>query len=133
MKIQHLGIVVSNVDEALLALGLNRDAITETVHDPNQKNNLHFIHLKENDLWLELVEPLEVNSSVANFAKKNGMGLHHLAMSSNDLEKTEKKYMEQEGAFVLGRYAINVKSFGGDIKTLFIAVKGLILEFVKNQ
>ncbi len=58
MKIQHLGVVVSNVDEALLALGLSREAITETVYDPNQKNNLHFIYLKENDLWLELVEPL---------------------------------------------------------------------------
>lgn len=133
MKIQHLGIVVSNVEESLLALGLNRDAITETVYDPNQNNNLHFIFLKENNLWLELVEPKDNSSSVANFALKNGMGLHHLAMSSNDLETTEKKYMEQTGAFVLGRYSIHVNSFGGNIKTLFIAVKGLILEFVKNE
>lgn len=132
MKIQHLGIVVTNLDESLLSLGLSRDSITETVHDPNQNNNLHFIFLKENDLWLELVEPLSSNSSVANFAKKNGMGLHHLAMSSDNLIETEKAYSKLEGAFVLGRYSIHVNSFGGDIKTLFIAVKGLILEFVKK-
>lgn len=132
MKIQHLGIVVSDVNEALASLGLNRDSISETVHDANQKNNLHFIFLEKNNLWLELVEPLESKSSVANFAKKNGMGLHHLAMSSDNLKKTEEGYSKVSGAFVLGRYSIRVNSFGGEIRTLFIAVKGLILEFVEK-
>lgn len=133
MKIQHLGIVTSDVDETLRTFGLTREAISETVFDPNQCNNLHFIFLKENDLWLELVEPTSDKSSVGNFARKNGMGLHHLAMHSDDLEETEKVYMQHEGAFVLGRYSIHVKSFGGNIKTLFIAVKGVILEFVKVE
>lgn len=133
MKIHHLGIVVSDVDEALIALGLTRLNITETVFDPNQKNNLHFIHLPENNLWLELVEPVSEDASTAKFAKKFSIGLHHLAMGADDLEEVEKAYLARPGNFVLGRYRINVDSFGGKIRTLFIAVKGLILEFVKVE
>ncbi len=131
MKIHHLGIVVSDVDEALTALGLDRSAIVETVHDPQQKNDLHFIPLRDNDLWLELVVPRADDASTARFAKKFGMGLHHLAMASDDLEATEREYVARPASFVLGRYQIDVQSFGGRIRTLFVAVKGLILEFVK--
>ena len=131
MKIHHLGIVVTDVAETLQALGLDETAIRETVYDPIQKNKLHFIYLKENDLWLELVEPTDETASTHKFAKKFGMGLHHLGMGSDNLELSEKKYENQKGAFSLGRYQIEVNSFGGKIRTLFIAIKGLIIEFVK--
>lgn len=133
MKIQHLGIVVTNLDEALIALGLSRNNISETVIDNEQKNNLYFIHLPENNLWLEFVEPFESSSSVFNFARKNEIGLHHLAFENQNLENARERYSGQKGAFVLGSYSINVKSFGGNIRTLFIAVKGLILEFVSRE
>ena len=133
MKIHHLGIVVTDVAETLQALGLDETAIRETVYDPIQQNKLHFIYLKENDLWLELVEPTNETASTHKFAKKFGMGLHHLGMSSDNLELSEKKYENQKGAFSLGRYQIEVNSFGGKIRTLFIAIKGLIIEFVKVE
>ena len=133
MKIHHLGIVVTDVAETLQALGLDETAIRETVYDPIQKNKLHFIYLKENDLWLELVEPTDETASTHKFAKKFGMGLHHLGMGSDNLELSEKKYENQKGAFSLGRYQIEVNSFGGKIRTLFIAIKGLIIEFVKIE
>lgn len=131
MKIHHLGIVVTDVDEALTALGLTRADIKETVFDPQQKNNLHFIHVASNDLWIELVEPKEPDSTVANFARKNGLGLHHLAMSSKSLATTEGTYADRPGNFVLGRYRITVPSFGGKIRTLFVTVRGLLLEFIE--
>ncbi|MBL4766398.1 MAG: VOC family protein [Rhodobacteraceae bacterium] len=131
MKIHHLGIVTDNVAGTLAALGLKQSDISETVFDPVQKNNLHFIHLQENDLWLELVEPMSEDASTAKFAKKNGMGLHHLSMSSDDLDISEGIYAAMPSAFPLGRYKINVRSFGGNIETLFVAIKGLIIEFVK--
>ena len=133
MKIHHLGIVTSDVDGTLTALGLDRTHILESVYDPVQKNNLHFIHLPENNLWLELVEPVAEDASTATFARKFGMGLHHLAMSSDDLQKTEDAYLARPHSFAIGRYQISVKSFGGRIRTVFIAVKGLILEFVKVE
>ena len=133
MKIHHLGIVTDDVDATLAAFGLPREAIRETVFDPVQKNNLHFIDLPANDMWLELVEPMAEDASTARFAKKYGMGLHHVAMGSDDLAATEESYANMPAAFTLGRYAISVRSFGGDIRTLFIAIKGLILEFVQPR
>jgi len=133
VKIHHLGIVVTDVAETLQVLGLDETAIRETVYDPIQKNKLHFIYLKENDLWLELVEPTDETASTHKFAKKFGMGLHHLGMGSDNLDLSEKKYENQKGAFTLGRYQIKVNSFGGKIRTLFIAIKGLILEFVQVE
>jgi hypothetical protein len=133
MKIHHLGIVVTDVDEALTALGLNRSCISEKVYDPNQKNNLYFIHMPDNNMWLELVEPTSKDSTTAKFASKFSLGLHHLGFSPDDLKNTEKTYTARPGNFCLGRYKINVKSFGEKIQTMFIAVKGLMLEFVKVE
>jgi hypothetical protein len=130
VKLHHLGVVISNVDETLLALNLSREDISEKVYDPIQKNNLYFIYLADNNMWLELVEPKSENSSTINFARKFSMGLHHIAIGSDDLDKVEELYEKRPASFVLGKYKINVESFGGEIKTLFIAVKGLILEFV---
>lgn len=133
MRIHHLGLVVSNLEDNLNALGLSVKDIKETVYDPLQKNNLHFIHLEKNNLWLELVEPTVPTASTAKFAKKHGLGLHHLGFATTEYEAVEGLYKKCPGAFILGRYAINVKSFGGSIRTLFIAVHGLIIEYVAQR
>jgi hypothetical protein len=133
MRIQHLGIVVSSLDETLAALGLSRADVSESVHDPVQDNTLHFVHLPENNLWLEFVEPMSPRASTAKFAAKYGMGLHHLGFDSDDLAASEQFHATREGAFTLGRYQIDVRSFGGRIRTLFVAVRGLILEYVKRD
>jgi hypothetical protein len=133
MKIHHLGVVTADVAETLRAFRLRPEDIVETVYDPVQKNNLHFIRLVENDMWLELVEPLASDASTARFAKKFGIGLHHMAMSSDDLDTEVSSYADMPGAFPLGRYGISVQSFGGRIRTLFVAIKGLIIEFVKIE
>lgn len=131
MKIHHLGLVTSHLDETLRAFGLSKQDIVETVYDPIQKNNLHFIPLPGNDLYLELVEPVSPGASTYNFAKMNGHGLHHLGFETADFAERERYYATRPGAFKLGQYEIEVKSFGGKIRTLFFAVKGLILEYVR--
>ncbi len=133
MRIQHIGLVVSNLDETLASLGLSRAHVTESVHDPVQDNTLHFVHLPENNLWLEFVEPMSDQASTGKFAAKFGMGLHHLGLDSDDLLASEQLHASREGAFTLGRYQIQVRSFGGRIRTLFVAVRGLILEYVKRD
>ncbi|TFG61601.1 MAG: hypothetical protein E4H32_07140 [Nitrospirales bacterium] len=133
MKIHHLGIVVSDVDEALEALGIGREEIVETVYDPIQKNNLHIIPLKGNNLWIELIEPTAPDSSTYNFAKKFSLGLHHLSLESGNLEKAESSHSMRSGNFPIGRYSISMQSFGGAVRTLFVAVKGLILEYIKVE
>ena len=133
MKIHHIGLVVSNLDQTLEVFGLSRADVSESVYDPLQQNTLHFVHLRENNCWLEFVEPMSPTASTANFAVKYGMGLHHIGFNSDDLAASEQQHASREGAFKLGQYQIEVLSFGGHIRTLFIAVRGLILEYVKHN
>jgi catechol 2,3-dioxygenase-like lactoylglutathione lyase family enzyme len=130
MKIHHLGLVVSDVAEALDALGLPQDSVSESVFDPVQGNMLHFVHIPANDLWLELVQPTTDSSTTRRFAAKHGLGLHHIGFATEDLSATEGLYSARTATFALGRYGISVNSFGGRIRTLFFAVRGLIVEFV---
>lgn len=132
MKIHHLGIVTTNVSDTLIALGLEQDCVSEIVEDTNQMNRLHFIFIKENNLWLELVEPMDETSSTYNFSKKNIVGLHHIAFGNQNLENLKGELRERPQTYPLGSYKIEVKSFGGKIKTLFAAFNGLLLEFVEK-
>lgn len=132
MKIHHLGVVTTDVAGTLQALGLPEDAVTEVVEDHNQMNRLHFVYLEANDMWLELVEPMAEKSSVFRFARKNRVGLHHIAFSSEDLSALKGVLAERPGMFPLGAYQIDVASFGGQIRTLFVAFHGLIIEYVEN-
>ena len=60
------------------------------------------------------------------------MGLHHLGFTTNNLEETEKNYVSRPMVFKIGNYKNKVECFGGEISTVFVAIKGLILEFVAN-
>lgn len=132
MKLHHLGLVTTDVPGTLLALGLTQDDIVETVDDLNQKNRLYFIHLSENDMWLELVEPLDDTSSVKNFARKNRVGLHHLAFGEADIDGRRAGLQGIPHVFPLRSYEIDVASFGGRIKTLFAVFHGLLIEYVQK-
>lgn len=132
MKIHHLGLVTTDVPGTLLALGLEQKDIVETVDDLNQKNRLHFIHLPDNDMWLELVEPLDDSSSVNNFARKNRVGLHHLAFGESDIAARRAALLQLPHVFPLRSYEIDVASFGGRIRTLFAVFHGLLIEYVQK-
>lgn len=131
MKLHHLGVVTTDVPATLDALGLPHDSVVEVVEDPNQQNRLHFIALPENDMWLELVEPMSNRSSVWNYARKHKVGLHHLAFAGNDLPSLRASMQARPGMFPLGSYVIDVRSFGGSLRTLFVGFKGLIIEYVE--
>jgi hypothetical protein len=131
MKIHHLGIVIDNVSDALIALDKSVDDISERVTDHEQNNNLYFIHIPANNLWIELVEPLNENSTVATFLKKNGMAFHHIGLQTTNLAQITNRYGSKKGAFLLGSYNIFVKSFGGKLTTRFVFINGLLLEYVQ--
>ena len=132
MKIHHLGIVTTNVCDTLNVLGLQQDCIVEVIEDTNQMNRLHFIFIEENNLWIELVEPMDETSSTYNFARKNAVGLHHIAFTNQNLEKLKSELVARPQIYPLGSYQIEVRSFGGKIRTLFAAFNGLLLEYVEK-
>jgi methylmalonyl-CoA/ethylmalonyl-CoA epimerase len=86
-KIEHLGIAVPSIAEALPyyegVLGMTCYAIEEVA---DQKVKTAF--LKVGEVKIELLEPTSPESTVAKFIEKNGGrgGFHHIAYAVNDIE-----------------------------------------------
>lgn len=85
MKINHIGIAVGKIDEALgfweRALGLS-NVHTETVDE--QKVRVAMLPLGESRI--ELLEPTSDDSPVSKFLAKRGGGIHHIAIEVEDIE-----------------------------------------------
>jgi methylmalonyl-CoA/ethylmalonyl-CoA epimerase len=84
MKIDHLGIAVRSIGEAVGfyrdALGLELEA-TETVKDQGVRVAL----LGVGESRIELLEPVSDDSPVGRFIAKRGEGLHHICYEVPDL------------------------------------------------
>lgn len=87
MKIDHLGIAVRSLDEALRfykdLLGLEV-ACTETVED----QGVQVAMLPIGESRVELLEPTSPNSPVAKFLEKRGSGIHHICVEVDDINQT---------------------------------------------
>lgn len=84
VKLDHVGIAVKDLRQAIqlfeTAFGLHCERIEEVAA---QKVRVAFI--KIGDTQLELLEPIESGSAVANFIQKRGEGIHHLAFQTSDV------------------------------------------------
>ena len=85
-KIDHLGIAVPSLDEAVpyyeKALGLKCEHREEV---PSQKVRTAFFAVGE--VHLELLEPTDPESPIAKFLEKNPSGgIHHIAFGSDNVE-----------------------------------------------
>jgi methylmalonyl-CoA/ethylmalonyl-CoA epimerase len=83
-KIDHLGVAVAAIDEALgiyRALGLvevQREGV------PGQKVTAAFLPVGESRI--ELLEPTAPDSPIAKFLAKRGGGIHHICFAVEDIE-----------------------------------------------
>lgn len=93
-KIDHLGIAVKSLDEAIpfyeSVFGLKCTAIEEVVE---QKVKTAFIPC--GDVLIELLEPTSEDSPIAKFLEKKGEGIHHVAYLSDDLPGELARVKEQ--------------------------------------
>ncbi len=83
LKIDHLGIAVPNLDEAVAtyeALGFQ----VEARHDvPSEKVKTAFLPVGESHV--ELLEPTDPSSAIAKFLETR-KGLHHVCVQVDDIE-----------------------------------------------
>lgn len=84
-KIDHVGIVVHDIQEALkayeAALGL---PLKEIVAVPDQKVQVAFLPVGESNV--ELVQPLSDDTGIARFLTQRGEGIHHICFEVEDIE-----------------------------------------------
>ncbi len=84
-KIDHLGVAVTSIDDALgvyRALGLTEER-REAV--PSQGVVAAFVPIGESRI--ELLEPTGKDSPIARFLARRGEGIHHVCFSVDDLDR----------------------------------------------
>jgi len=85
MKVDHIGIAVNGLDEALAvwrdALGLEVEHTEEVA-----EQGVRVTMLPVGEAHIELLQPLTENSPVGKFLEKRGPGIHHIAVRAPDIE-----------------------------------------------
>ena len=99
MKIDHLGLAVRSLDEALTfyreALGLRLTATEEVASE-----GVRVAFLPAGEPRIELLEPLSDGSPVARHLEKRGEGLHHVCFEVDDIEAAVQRVRAAGGQLV---------------------------------
>ena len=84
-KINHIAIVVENIEEALDfwrdQLGLELDHIEDV---PSQASKVAFMPVGEGEI--ELVQPTDMETGLGKYLEKRGEGMHHICIEVDDIE-----------------------------------------------
>jgi len=119
MKIDHIAIAVNDVEASAKvyqkALGIDEIEF-ETVESEGVKVAI----LPMENGRIELIQPINDDSSIKKFLDKKGPGLHHMALETNNIEG-EVERMEGCGVQFLGK----VRPGSTDTKVVFIHPKSL--------
>ncbi|MCD6340561.1 MAG: VOC family protein, partial [Desulfurococcales archaeon] len=94
MKLDHIGIAVKNLDEAVKfykdVLGLE---LVEREDVPEEKVRIAIF--KVGDVFIELLEGTSEDSAITKFINKRGEGIHHIAIRVENVDEVSKKLKEK--------------------------------------
>jgi len=126
MRIDHVAIAVSNLDTAIgnfqRILKVDRLEI-EIVH--NEKVRVAMLELV--DTRIELMEPTAEDSPIKKFLVDRGEGIHHIAITADDIEKDISR-ATANGMKILG--GLRLGSYGRRITFIHPkSINGVLMEF----
>ena len=101
MKINHIGIVVKNIDEVVAFLKGAFGAEETSRHEYPELNHISAL-VQIGDSCLEIMEPSSPDGIISKFLETKGGGLHHISLLCKDVETLSKK-LETQGLQVIGR------------------------------
>lgn len=130
-KINHVAIVVADIDEALKfwrdALGIEMSHLEDV---PSQKAQVAFLPLGDSEV--ELVKPTADDTGAAKFLAERGGGMHHLCFETDnvegmlaDLREKGVRLINEEPIVLPGRKMafVHPKSTGGVLVELYELTK----------
>ena len=100
-KINHIGIAVTSLEEALVFYRDNLGMVLQGVEEVSEQK-VKVAMLQIGEAKIELLEPTDPDSPVAKYLEKNGPGIHHLAYEVDDIMQAIVR-LEQEGARMIDR------------------------------
>jgi methylmalonyl-CoA/ethylmalonyl-CoA epimerase len=130
LTIDHLGIAVHNLDEAITPyrlLGLDVVGDDELIVSQHVKVRA----LRVGESLLELLEPTSPESPIAGFLEKRGPGLHHVALRVQDLQAEIQRLLKQDARFI----STEPRAGRAGTKVVFLHPKwanGVLVELVEH-
>ena len=126
MRVDHIAIAVKNLEEALSnykkLLKIDELDIEEV---PNEKVKVAMLTLE--DTRIELMEPTAQDSPISKFLTERGEGIHHIAITADDIEKDVER-ASAGGMRLLG--GIRTGSYGRKITFIHPkSLNGVLTEF----
>ncbi len=130
MRVHHIGIVCSNIKEYIkqnefIWQNVN---VSEVIYNKVQKVNECFINF-ENEVSIELLEPLGEKSPVFKFLESGG-GMHHICYQVENINQAIKDSREK-GAIVVCKPIPDIAFEGGLIA--FIKYEKNLIEFLQKN
>lgn len=130
MRIDHVAIAVNNIDEAKKdfenVFKIDSYHVEEVA---NERVRVAILELE--DTRIELLEPISKESPIMKFLSERGEGIHHIAITADDIEKDVKRAQEN-GCRLIG----NLRSGSYGRKITFIHPKslhGVLTEFCESK
>jgi methylmalonyl-CoA/ethylmalonyl-CoA epimerase len=126
MRVDHIAIAVNDANKALenykKILKIDKIDVEEV---PNEKVKVVILNLE--DTRLELIEPLEDTSPISKFLKERGEGIHHIAITADDIE-SDVNHAKENGMKFLGE--LRTGSYGRKITFIHPkSLNGVLVEF----
>ena len=128
-KIDHIGVAVRNLDEAIELYKKLGFEVKEIEEVPDQKVKVAMLPVGESRI--ELLEATSEDSPIAKFIERRGEGVHHIAINVSDIEKALQNAKENGLQLIDEKPRIGA----GGKKVAFIhpkSTKGVLLEFVEG-
>lgn len=109
-RLDHVALVVRDTDEALRfyrdRLGL-RVALSEEL----PAHQVRLTHLDAGNAYIQLVEPLELESPLHAWLEEHGEGLHHVCFGVDDVTEAVTHLSDNGGPVTLGSGRGRVSGF----------------------
>lgn len=131
MQIDHLGIVVRNIDNGIKQWEelFEYTQATEVVKNTRQKVYVVFLE-QQNNITIKLIAPVDDTSPVALFAKKGG-GLHHICFKCDSLDQGIES-MKAKGCRLIANPQPG-EAFGDNLIAFLFAKNGLNIELIDTD
>jgi len=83
MEFDHAGVATDDAAETAALFADLLDA--ENVHEEtDEARGMRFVFLDLGNGYIEVIEPLDDESTIADYVAENGAGLHHVAFATDD-------------------------------------------------
>ena len=131
MEIDHIGVVVDNIDEAFQRY-INHygfKCLKEVIFDSSRRVWLALL-VSENNFRVELIQPIDQNSPSYDFMKRGG-GIQHLCYRVSNIENTIK-YLKKENHLLISSPSEAKLMDGKKVAFMFSKKDKQVIELVEK-